>query len=164
MDLVRISNIPAPRGAAVYLLFSLQHEVKLDWTGTVWIAAVPALACAAHGRVRTAWATTLVFLLLLYGVGLDYLVLGFPGAGYSEHMKVSPVGWRDLGRQVSTLADDVRRKSGSDPLLVALKPQDVVDPAIAPHGTRLEPPAAGVLLRNGRVIHRFYYRVVFGYR
>jgi dolichol-phosphate mannosyltransferase len=203
----------------VYLLFSLQHEVKLDWTGTVWIAAVPALACAAHGRVRTAWATTLVLLLLLYGVGLDYLVLGLPGVGYSEHMEVSPVGWRDLGRQVATLADDVRRKSGSDPLvvgmdryataselafyarnrdlavaetsashlfggsglmyeqwfpprkligrtllLVALKPQDVVDPVIAPHGTRSEPPAAGVLLRNGRVIHRFYYRVVFGYR
>jgi dolichol-phosphate mannosyltransferase len=203
----------------VYLLFSLQHEVKLDWTGTVWIAAVPALAYAAHGRVRVAWATTLVLLLLLYGVGLDYLVLGLPGVGYSEHMEVSPVGWRDLGRQVSALADDVRRKSGTDPvvvgmdryataselafyardrdlgvaetsashlfggsglmyeqwfppqqligrplLLVALKPQDVVDPAITPHGTRLEPPAAGVLLRNGRVIHRFYYRVVFGYR
>lgn len=204
----------------VYLLFSLRHEVKLDWTGTVWIAAVPALASAAHDcRLRTAWGATLVLLLLIYGVGLDYLVLGLPGVGYSAHMEVSPVGWRDLGRQVAALSYDERRRSGQEPLVVgmdryataselafyatdpdraisttsashlfggsglmyeqwfppqkylgrtllvvSLKPQDVVDPAIAPHGTRLGPPGEGALLRNGEVIHRFYYRVIFGYR
>jgi dolichol-phosphate mannosyltransferase len=204
---------------SVYFLFSLQHEVKLDWTGTVWIAALPALAYAARGRVRTAWAVTLVVLLAVYGVALDYLVLGIPGLGYSEHMEVSPVGWRDLGRQISALAYDVRRRTGTDPLivgmdryataselafyatdrersvsettashlfggsglmyeqwfppqqfvgrtllLVALKPQDVANPALESHAARLEPPAEGVLLRHGKVVHRFYYRVAFGYR
>ena len=203
----------------VYFLFSLRHEVKLDWTGTVWIAALPALAYAARGRVRTAWAVTLVVLLVVYGIALDYFVLGIPGLGYSDHMEVSPVGWRDLGGQVSALAADVRRRTGAEPLvvgmdryataselafyaadrndavagttashlfggsglmyeqwfpprqfsgrtllLVALKPQDVIDPAVPPHATRLEPPAEGVLLRHGKVVHRFYYRVVFGYR
>jgi dolichol-phosphate mannosyltransferase len=203
----------------VYFLFSLQHEVKLDWTGTVWIAALPALAFAARGRIRTAWMATAVVLLVIYAVALDYLVLGIPGVGYSAHMEVSPVGWRDLGRQVSTLAYDVRRRSGHDPLvvgmdryataselafygtdrersvaatsashlfggsglmyeqwfppqsyvgqtllLVALKPQDLVDPNVASHATVLEPPGEGVLMRHGKVVHRFYYRVVFGYR
>ena len=32
---------------AVFFAFSLRHEVKLDWTGTLWIAAVPALASAS---------------------------------------------------------------------------------------------------------------------
>src|SRR5581483_8560560 len=78
----------------VYFLFSLRHEVKLDWTGTVWIAAVPALAFAARQRgIRTAWAITLAVMLVLYGVGLDYLVSGLPGVAYSEHMEVVPVGW-----------------------------------------------------------------------
>jgi dolichol-phosphate mannosyltransferase len=104
----------------VYFLFSLQHEVKLDWTGTVWIAALPALARIARGRVGTAWAATLAVLLLVYAVALDYLVLGIPGIGYSEHMEVSPVGWRDLGRQVSALAYDERRKTGVEPLVVGM--------------------------------------------
>ena len=202
----------------VYFLFSLQHEVKLDWTGTVWLAALPALAHAARGRVRTAWAVTLVVLLMIYGIALDYFVLGIPGVGYSEHMEVSPVGWRDLGGQVSTLADEVRRRTGTEPLvvgmdryataselafyaagrkdavaettashlfggsglmyeqwfppqrivgrtllLVALNPRSVSDPALPPHAARLEPPAEGLLLRHGKVVHRFYYRVVFGY-
>ena len=204
---------------AVYFLFSLQHEVKLDWTGTVWIAALPALAHAAQGRARIAWATTAIVLLAVYAVALDYLVLGIPGVGYSEHMEVTPVGWRDLGRQVSALAYDVRRTSGAEPLvvgmdryataselafyapdhqrsvaetsashlfggsglmyeqwfprqqlvgrallLVALKPEEVADPALESHATRLEPPHQGELLSRGRVVHRFYYRVVFGYR
>jgi dolichol-phosphate mannosyltransferase len=203
----------------VYFLFSLQHEVKLDWTGTVWIAALPALASAARGWIRTAWAVTLIVLLMVYSIALDYFVLGIPGVGYSEHMEVSPVGWRDLGRQVSALADDVRRRTGTEPLvvgmdryataselafyaasrnnavaettashlfggsglmyeqwfppqqlagrtllLIALKPQDVSGPALPPHATRLEPPGEGVLLRHGKVVHRFYYRVVFDYR
>ena len=204
---------------SVYLLFSLQHEVKLDWTGTVWIAALPALASVARGRVRTAWAATAVVLLLVYAAALDYLVLGIPGVGYSEHMEVSPVGWRDLGRQVSALAYDVRRRSGAEPLvvgmdryataselafyapdreravaetsashlfggaglmyeqwfpleklqgrtllLIALKPQDVEDPSLQSHADRLEATQKGILLRHGKVVHAFYYRVVFGYR
>ena len=204
---------------AVYFLFSLQHEVKLDWTGTVWIAALPALARVTRGGVRTAWAATLIVLLAVYAIGLDYLVLGIPGVGYSEHMEVSPVGWRDLGRQASALAYDVRRRTGAEPLvvgmdryataselafyapdhllsvanttashlfggsglmyeqwfprqqlqgrtllLIALKPQDVAAPNLESHGQRLEPPRTGVLLRHGEVVHRFYYRVVFGYR
>ena len=203
----------------VYLLFSLQHEVKLDWTGTVWIAALPALAAVARGRVRTAWAATSVVLLLVYAVALDYLVLGIPGVGYSEHMEVSPVGWRDLGRQVSALAYDERRRTGAEPLvvgmdryataselafyapdheravaqtsashlfggaglmyeqwfpldqvqgrtllLVALKPQDLDDPSLESHAKLLEATREGALIRHGKVVHRFYYRVVFGYR
>jgi dolichol-phosphate mannosyltransferase len=204
---------------SVYFLFSLQHEVKLDWTGTVWIAALPALASVARGRVRAAWAATAVVLLLVYAVALDYLVLGIPGVGYSGHMEVSPVGWRDLGRQVSALAYDVRRRSGAEPLvvgmdryataselafyapdreravaetsashlfggaglmyeqwfpleklqgrtllLIALKPQDVQDPSLQSHADRLEAMQEGVLLRHGKVVQTFYYRVVFGYR
>jgi dolichol-phosphate mannosyltransferase len=146
-------------------------------------------------------------------------VLGIPGVGYSEHMEVSPVGWRDLGRQVSALAYDVRRTTGAEPLvvgmdryataselafyasdrqrsvanttsshlfggsglmyeqwfprqqlrgrtllLVALKPQDVAAPGLESHGERLEAPREGILLRHGESVHRFYYRVVFGYR
>ena len=95
----------------MFFVFSLRHEVKLDWTGTLWIAAVPALASAARdmtakglrGWTRTAWPPTLVILVLIYGAVLHYLVLGLPGAGYGSHMELVPVGWRDLGRQVTAI-------------------------------------------------------------
>ena len=205
---------------SVYFLFSLQHEVKLDWTGTVWIAALPALASVARGRVRAAWAATAVVLLLVYAVALDYLVLGIPGVGYSEHMEVSPVGWRDLGRQVSAIAYDVRRRTGGEPLVVGMDRYATASElafyapdhlrsvanttashlfggsglmyeqwfprqtAPGPHSVAGRAQTAGrggsgpgitrraargscstgVLLRHGKVVHRFYYRVVLGYR
>jgi dolichol-phosphate mannosyltransferase len=215
---------------AVYFVFSLRHEVKLDWTGTVWIAAVPALASAivswgkqpvrgVRAWARAAWGPTLLTFLVLYGAALHYFVLGLPGVGYSEHMEVSPAGWRDLGNQVAALATEMRRRTGTPPLvvgmdryaiaselafyapdqtvsvgqttashlfggdglmyeawfpiqqlrgrtllLIALKPQDLTSAQITSCATRLDPPQEGVLTRNGTIIHRYYYRVLYGYR
>ena len=113
---------------AVFFAFSLRHEVKLDWTGTLWIAAVPALASAAldtnakglRGWTRTAWPSTLVILVLIYGAALHYLVLGLPGMGYGPHMELVPVGWRDLGKQVIAIKDHVRAATGTEPLTVGM--------------------------------------------
>ncbi|MGH8207993.1 MAG: hypothetical protein ACREU6_00080, partial [Steroidobacteraceae bacterium] len=215
---------------AVYFIFSLRHEVKLDWTGTLWIAAVPALACGIGslgeqltGGIRAwgraAWVPTLTVLLLLYGGALHYFVSGLPAMGYGEHMEVSPAGWRGLGGQVAALADDVRKRTGTDPLivgmdryaiaselafyapdrarsvrqttashlfggsglmyeqwfpreqeqgrtllLVALNPQDVTGSQVASYVTRLGPPREGLLTRDGKIVHRYYYRVAYGYR
>jgi len=215
---------------AVYFAFSLRHEVKLDWTGTVWLAAIPALAASVSSlgeRVaggvrawaRAAWGPTLQILLLILGGALHYFVLGLPGVGYSGHMEVSPVGWRDLGTQVTSLAQQVREKTGSEPLvvgmdryaiaselafyrldrtrsiqnttashlfggsglmyeawfplaalqgrtllLVALEPQDVTGPHIESFATRLDPPQQRTLTtRDGKLVHRYYYRVLYGY-
>lgn len=215
---------------AVFFVFSLRHEVKLDWTGTLWIAAVPALAFGITlvGKQLTrgprawgsaSWVPTLVTLLLIYGAALHYFVLGLPGLGYSSHMEVSPVGWRALGRQVAALAQEMRQKTGTAPLivgmdryaiaselafyapdrnvsvretsashlfggsglmyeqwfpvrqeqgrtllLVALKPQDVAGASLESDLTSLEEPREGVLTRDGTIVHRYYYRIVHGYR
>jgi dolichol-phosphate mannosyltransferase len=115
----------------VFFVFSLRHEVKLDWTGTLWIAAVPSLAFAVvsgwehgtrglQGWVRSAWPPTLVILTLILGGALHYLVLGLPGVGYGEHMELVPVGWRTLGERATALKDDIRRKTGTEPLTVGM--------------------------------------------
>jgi dolichol-phosphate mannosyltransferase len=116
---------------AVFFVFSLRHEVKLDWTGTLWIAAVPALAFAVvaasetpsrgvRAWTRAAWPSTLVILVLIYGAAFHYLVLGLPGVGYGPHMEVVPVGWRDLGKQVTAIENDVRAETGTEPLTVGM--------------------------------------------
>src|SRR5882724_9237484 len=62
---------------SVFAVFSLRHEVKLDWTGAPWVAALPLMAFGAepHGRdavwrrLRSAWPATLICMLLFYGAG-----------------------------------------------------------------------------------------------
>ena len=117
---------------AVFFVFSLRHEVKLDWTGTLWLAAVPALAWAivvsssevGGGRLRAwagaAWPPTLVILVLIFGAAFHYLVLGLPGTGYSQHIELVPVGWRSLGAQVTAIDAEVRAQTGAEPLVVGM--------------------------------------------
>jgi dolichol-phosphate mannosyltransferase len=114
----------------VFALFSLRHEVKLDWTGAPWIAALPVMAAGMvstaaalsglRAWIRAAWAPTLVTMLLIYGAGLHYLVLGLPGLGYGRHIELAPVGWRDFSRRIMATATAIRRETGSDPLIVGM--------------------------------------------
>jgi dolichol-phosphate mannosyltransferase len=115
---------------AVFVIFSLRHEVKLDWTGAPWVAALPIMALGLsasraalggiHAWLRAAWVPTLVTMLLLYGAGLHYLVLGLPGLGYSKHIELIPVGWREFSRQITGTAAQFRRQTGGDPLIVGM--------------------------------------------
>jgi dolichol-phosphate mannosyltransferase len=115
---------------AVFALFSLRHEVKLDWTGAPWTAALPIMAssmvAAGAGSkglrswVRGAWPPTLVATLLICAAGLHYLTLGLPGLGYGKHMELAPVGWRELSQRISDAAAQVRAETGSEPVLVGM--------------------------------------------
>jgi dolichol-phosphate mannosyltransferase len=114
----------------VFAVFSLRHEVKLDWTGAPWTAALPVMAAGmiANGAslrgvrawIRAAWVPTLVTMVLIYGAGLHYLVLGLPGLGYGKHIELVPVGWRDFSRQITETAAGFRRETGSEPLIVGM--------------------------------------------
>ncbi len=117
---------------AVFAAFSLRHEVKLDWTGAPWLAAVPVLSagivnCASglatgmRAWIRSAWVPTIVVLMLTYGAGLYALAFGIPGLRYGTHPELIPVGWRELGAQISALrhqAADAAR--GQAPLIVGM--------------------------------------------
>jgi dolichol-phosphate mannosyltransferase len=116
---------------AVFTAFSLRHEVKLDWTGAPWIAAVPALAfgsvrLARHvrtglrARTRNAWGATFCVLLLIYAAGLYHLAIGIPGLGYGRHAELVPTGWRELGVQITQVADGIERSTGREPLIVGM--------------------------------------------
>lgn len=115
---------------SVFVLFSLNHEVKFDWTAALWVSAVPALAAllaspgAALGRLaawyRAAFVPSVLVVLILYGLFLHYLTLGIPGLRYGRQLQGMPVAWADLGGQVSRLADDMTASSGAAPLVVGM--------------------------------------------
>ncbi len=114
---------------SVFMLFSLRHPIKLDWTGGVWVAFVPALAQAiAAGSaaglpkwLRRSWGTTAVVVLLLCGATLHYLTLGPPGVPYSRQLQALPVAWSDLGRQVDAVRAQMPTPAGAAaPLVVGM--------------------------------------------
>jgi dolichol-phosphate mannosyltransferase len=214
---------------AVFFLFSLRHEVKLDWTGAPWVAALPIMAWGMAGaragvtsawpRLRGAWLPTVGILLAIYGVGLYYLVIGIPGVGYPHQTELVPLEWRDFGRQIDAVAADFRakpgdgflvvgmdryaiaselafysrdqstsvadtstghllggmglmyeqwfpaeRQNGKTLLLVAWDPNSLAEAGLEKHFAGLEAVHEGTLVRNGRLVRRYYYRVANGYR
>ncbi len=212
---------------SVFAVFSLRHEVKLDWTGAPWAAALPLMAFGAEpyvpgwiGRwLRPAWPVTFICMLLFYGAGFYHLVLGIPGLGYTGHAELVPVGWRDFGRQVDGIAGAVRARYGGELLVVGMDRYAIASerafyshdrftsvaetssghlfggmglmyerwfPAerqagrtllllawdagelaavhLQGHVSGMEPLQEGTLMRDGRLVRRYYYRVVQGYR
>ena len=116
---------------SVFVVFSIRHDVKIDWTGALWLGAVPALAAAIvefgkpgvsrfRAWLHSAWTPTAVIMIVLLGTGLHYLALGLPGVGYSDHLELVPVGWRDLGRQVQAIANELRKETGLEPVIVGM--------------------------------------------
>ena len=100
---------------AVFTVFSLFHEIVVDWLGPVWIAALPCMAyCIVHARdiwarglfarLPGVWLPTLLALLLFDGLRFEYFAVGIPGFGEvmaTDPGNPFPVGWRELGRQES---------------------------------------------------------------
>jgi dolichol-phosphate mannosyltransferase len=131
---------------SVFAIFSLRHEVKLDWTGASWSAALPALACSVLGLatvnvawragLRAAWPPTAVALTLLYGGLLHYLVLGLPGVPYGKHIETTPVGWRELSDRMLDAAAEQRQLNGVQPLIVGMDRYAIAS-EIAFYGQRL---------------------------
>jgi 4-amino-4-deoxy-L-arabinose transferase and related glycosyltransferases of PMT family len=114
---------------AVFAAASLTRASKLNWTGPLWLALIPLLAClispAAASNLpkladwsRRAWPATLVICLLLYGASLHWLSLGLPGTGYPKNLHL--IGWRDFGREVELLVQQARRETGQDVLVVGM--------------------------------------------
>jgi dolichol-phosphate mannosyltransferase len=112
---------------AVFAVFSLFHEIVVDWLGPAWIVALPCMAyCIVHARdiwsgglfarLRGVWLPTLLALLLFDGTRFQYFAVGIPGLGYGNHPENIPVGWRELGRQVHTIA----QHAASRPLIVGM--------------------------------------------
>jgi len=58
----------------------------------------------------------------------------------------------------------VELQAGRTLLLVTWKPEDLTDRCVESRAERFGPVNVGVLMRDGTVIRRYYYRVAYGYR
>lgn len=114
---------------AVFVLFSLRHDPKLNWTGPLWLAVMPFIAgdllplpgevvSSATAAGRRIWRPTIIVCMLGYAVFLHYISLGFPGVPYPQKMHL--VGWSDLATQIEAIEEVLEDQVGHEPVIVAL--------------------------------------------
>ena len=157
---------------AVFVAFSVFHDVKLNWTGPLWLAVLPAIAAAIVGppgaalargtqRLRSAFGTTLAILMLIYGVGLHYMVLGVPGLGYRDNLRGLPIGWRAFARQAAAIRHDVARASGGQPIFVGMDKYDFASELAFYLDAHHQGPESAVgrnLLGQDALMYGYWYR------
>lgn len=120
---------------AIFAVFSLLRGVKLNWTGPLWLAVLPAISAAILSAgerasafeltMRRIWVPTVATSLVAYGLVLNYLALGIPGVGYVLRLPDAPVAWSEFGRQAADLELEVMQATGVEPLMIGLDTYNV---------------------------------------
>ncbi|MDL2398236.1 glycosyltransferase family 39 protein [Rhizobium mayense] len=115
---------------SVFIAFSLFHEVKLNWTGPLWLALLPAISATIvavggslsrfDGLLRRLWIPTVMTMLVIYGLGLHYLVLGFPLVGHFGNIRTLPVAWEEFGHEAGLIERNVEQETGKQVLLAGM--------------------------------------------
>jgi dolichol-phosphate mannosyltransferase len=109
---------------AVFVIFSLTHRVKLNWTGPLWLAVIPAIAAHLTGApsllTRRSWIATVALACVIYPAFLTYLAFGLPGLGYSAKMDLLPVGWSEMGVALEQLKHETRERTQTATVVVGM--------------------------------------------
>ncbi len=102
----------------VFAFFSLSHEVKINWTGPVFLALLPYLG-GTLASVEKAWKWTIAVLFAVYAIFLQYVSFGIPGVPYPKNMHKFLTG-PDIAAKVEAISGEVSRSTGSAPVVVGM--------------------------------------------
>lgn len=112
---------------SVFVAFSLFHQVKLNWTGPLWLVVTPLVARMIATkqylplfRKPPAWGATFGSVLLIYGAGFHYLALGLPGVPYRQSLTGLPIAWREFAVDAEQIENQVELTTGIEPLLIGM--------------------------------------------
>lgn len=106
----------------VFFLVSLSREVKVNWTGPVFLAFIPVLAQSLHkgsAALKVVWKWTFITLLCIYIPLLSYLSGFFPFLPYSARLYKVKTG-EALAQRVLELQTEVKEDEGVSPVVVGM--------------------------------------------
>lgn len=115
---------------SVFLIYSVRHQTKLNWTAPIWLAAMPLLAWDMVPRpgeiagslaklIRRLWMPTIIGLLIIHGASFYYISLGLPGTGpLSPKHLFGP--WRLLGEKVEAIETVIEAQTKSELIVVGM--------------------------------------------
>ncbi|MEJ2058185.1 MAG: hypothetical protein P8X39_10150, partial [Desulfofustis sp.] len=119
---------------AVFIIFSLTREVKLNWTSPLWLAVLPFLGCTIAPLSMGGASRLLVFIHHIwkwfsvalvggYCLSLHYVTLGLPGVPFSADIFL--LGWNDLAAKIESVVDEVEEYYGERPVVVGMDPYQI---------------------------------------
>ncbi len=150
---------------AVFVVFSLTHHVKLNWTGPLWLAVVPGIATlladAPPSWLRRGWNGVVATLCACYLVLLQYLASGLPGVRYFPPTELLPVGWKPLAHEVAARQQELRQAGAPGPVFVVGMDRDFIASEAAfysPDPTRAVRETTGAHLFGGdSLMYAFWF-------
>lgn len=147
---------------AIITLFSITREVKLNWTGPLWLSVLPfiALTMAGNGSrtggwINRQWPKTFVVLMVSYGAFLHYSTIGLPGIPYGQGDFL--YGWEQFARQVEAEVQEITEQQGRRPLVAGLSKYKIAS-GLAFYRNKVRPEAGGA-----NVVAETTSRQLFGF-
>lgn len=115
---------------SVFIAHSFKGETKPNWTGPIWLAALPYLAwqmshqaqtikCRAKLLTPGLWKPLSVCLLVVYGGLLYGVQIGLPGFTGGEKMRL-PAAWQEMAGAVDQIEKNLKNETGLEPLVVGM--------------------------------------------
>jgi dolichol-phosphate mannosyltransferase len=115
---------------SVFIAHSFKGETKPNWTGPIWLAALPYLAWqmshqAQKMKYRSGllaprlWKPVSVGLLVIYGGLLYGVQIGLPGFTGGEKMRL-PAAWQEMAISVHQIEKNLKKETGLEPLVVGM--------------------------------------------
>ncbi|MCL9683062.1 glycosyltransferase family 39 protein [Legionella maioricensis] len=104
-----------------FALFSLNHSIKFNWIGPIFLALLPWLAAliANDQKKRPLWLKSSVFLVICYGA---ILLIGYANKSevIQEKLLKDVIAWDTLTEQFHEIAKSVEAKTKAIPTFVPL--------------------------------------------
>ncbi|MBW2013783.1 MAG: glycosyltransferase family 39 protein [Deltaproteobacteria bacterium] len=149
---------------SVFFIFSITRNVKLSWTGPLWLMIVPFVAYymvpdinrqtkCFFTALQRFWPATVVITTLIYCLTLHYVVLGLPGVPYPTNSIF--LGWQKMAQQIESIENEIEHYTGLEPLVVGMDKYRVAS-ELAFYRTKIEKDPVeqleneGVLFTSGR--------------
>jgi dolichol-phosphate mannosyltransferase len=115
---------------SVFVVYSLVHAPRLNWTGSLWLAVIPLIAwdMVPQGQEVSKRLTPFLyrislpligFLLVLLSSSFYYISLGLPGTDPASSKGIFGP-WRYLGEKVEAIERNVEARTGAKPLIVGM--------------------------------------------
>ncbi len=104
-----------------FALFSLNHEINLNWIGPLFLALIPWLAMlmANNSLKRNFWLASAFFLLVCYG-GVTLFALFNSSEVAQEKIFIKMVAWERLIKQFHQLAEQIESETQKAPIFIPL--------------------------------------------
>lgn len=153
--------------------FSLQHQVKLNWSGPVFLALLPVLGASVlwqrHEQsgwrriVGLVWGASVPLLFAIYWASLHFLAFGLPYVPYTQKM-TRFLAWEDLAAQVIEIEGQLAQTSGAPVTVVGMDKHylaselDFYRRKLSPQARTVRATAGRSLFGQPALMYRFWSR------